>query len=238
MSEQTIIAGPLLVSFSGVDGAGKSTQIASLKNRLEQAGLRVRVITFWDNIACLTGLREDAGHRVFKGDKGVGSPEAPITRRDKNVQSWPMSCIRLLLYLLDAFSTRAMVRDVTSAMAEDVIIFDRYMYDELANLNLRNPLIRAYIRILMKFVPRPDVSYVLDADPVKAHLRKPEYPLDFVILNRQAYRNFAAIVGGMAIIAPGPVEEVKREVLRHAVTALALFRPAQENRDVTLLRAS
>jgi thymidylate kinase len=238
MDGSTSIAGPLLVSFSGVDGAGKSTQIAALKARLEQEGLRVRIITFWDNIACLTGVREGAGHRVFKGEKGVGSPEKPINRRDKNVQSWPMSCVRLCLYLFDAFATRAAVRKAIHSTDEDVVIFDRYMYDELANLNLRNPLVRLYVRILMKLVPRPEVSYLLDANPVEARLRKPEYPLDFIYQNRRAYRDLAALIGGMAIVAPGPVESVRREVLRHALTAMALFRPMPERSDTVLQRAS
>lgn len=238
MDKSTTIAGPLLVSFSGVDGAGKSTQIAALRTRLEQEGLRVRVTAFWDDIACLTGVREGAGHRVFKGEKGVGSPEKPVNRRDKNVQSWPMSCVRLCLYLLDAFATRAAVRQARHSTEDDVVIFDRYMYDELANLNLRNPFIRLYVRILMKLVPRPEVSYLLDANPVEARLRKPEYPLDFIYQNRQAYRDLAALIGGIAIVAPGPVEIMRREVLRHAFTALALFRPVTETSGPVLQRAS
>jgi thymidylate kinase len=36
----------LLVSFSGIDGAGKSTQIEALSARLAADGLRVRLIRF------------------------------------------------------------------------------------------------------------------------------------------------------------------------------------------------
>src|ERR1022692_360011 len=75
------------VSFSGIDGSGKSTQIDALCVQLQANGLRVRVIRFWDDIARLTGLREATGHRIFKGDKGIGTPSAPINRRDKNVRS-------------------------------------------------------------------------------------------------------------------------------------------------------
>lgn len=238
MGELTITDVPLLVSFSGVDGAGKSTQIAALKEWLEQEGLRVRIIAFWDHIACLTRFREGAGHRVFKGDKGVGSPENPINRRDKNVQSWPMSCVRLCLYLVDAFATRAAFRKSMRSSVQDVVIFDRYMYDQLANLNLRNPLVRVYVRLLMKLVPRPRVSYLLDANPVEARLRKPEYPLDFIYQNRQAYKDLASLIGGMAIIAPGPVDAVRREVLRHTLTALDLFGPMPESSGIALQRAS
>ena len=61
-----------LISFSGIDGAGKSTQIEALCDRLKQDGRHVRIIRFWDDIASLTRFREAAGHTIFKGDKGVG----------------------------------------------------------------------------------------------------------------------------------------------------------------------
>ena len=77
-----------LVSFSGIDGAGKSTQINALCQRLQDLGMKVKVVRFWDDVSRLKWIRESAGHKLFKGDKGVGAPEAPITRKDKNIQSW------------------------------------------------------------------------------------------------------------------------------------------------------
>jgi thymidylate kinase len=203
------------VSFSGMDGAGKSTQIHNLMTRLSEAGLRVSLVTFWDDVARLTNLREVSGHKLFKGDKGVGSPNKPINRRDKNVRSGPMTLLRYFLYLVDAVSLRMVVKKALRSDA-DFIIFDRYAYDELANLTLSNPLARAYVRLIMKIVPRPHVSYLLDADPLEARARKPEYPLDFLYLCRDSYATLSSLVGGMTIIPPMPVEDVAREVLHHA----------------------
>jgi thymidylate kinase len=226
-----------VVSFSGVDGAGKSTQIRVLTSYLRQQGLRVEVIPFWDRVACLTGIRASAGHRIFKSEKGVGAPGAPVNRRDKNIRSWPMSCVRLWLYLLDAESTRRAVRKAIQAGA-DFVIFDRYIYDELANLNMRNPLIRAYTRLIMKIVPRPDVSYLLDADPLQARARKPEYPIEFIHINRQSYHDLCSLIGGITIIPPMPLFEVQREVLHHAVHALPRGVAAREGRGQPLEKAS
>jgi len=216
------------VSFSGIDGAGKSTQIDALRQAVEQAGICVRTIRFWDDVAVLTGLRETSGHRIFKGDKGIGSPSNPINRRDKNVRSWKMTCVRLFLYTVDAISARLTAARLARSCA-DLVIFDRYIYDELANLNLDNALMRAYVRLIAWFVPRPGVSYVLDADPAQARARKPEYPLEFIFENRRAYLELSRLIGGIAVIPPGSIAEVRRNVLRHAFHAVF---PAQgESRE-------
>jgi thymidylate kinase len=203
------------VSFSGIDGAGKSTQIDALRERFEAHGMRVQCIRFWDEIAQLTSLRENTGHVVFKGDKGIGSPSAPINRRDKNVQSFPMTVVRTLIYFLDAFATRrAMNKAIRSGAG--LVIFDRYIYDELANLNLNNAVIRAYVRMIMAIVPRPDISYLLDADPVKARARKPEYPLEFLHTNREAYHRLNRLIGGITVIPALDIQQVKSAVIAQA----------------------
>ncbi|WP_109485579.1 dTMP kinase [Occallatibacter savannae] len=207
------------VSFSGVDGAGKTTQIDNLCAFLRENGIRYRVFRFWDDIARLTNVREGTGHRVFKGEKGIGSPERPINRRDKNVRGFPMTCIRMFLYLADALSTRKVFH---RAMRGDVefVIFDRYTYDELANMNLPNPVVRAYVRFIMALVPRPDISFLLDADPDAARARKPEYPVDFIRINRQAYFDLNRLVGGLTVVEPMAIDEAKRQVVGRVAALL------------------
>src|SRR6202167_5185199 len=221
----------ILVSFSGIDGAGKSTQIEALSSQLNQDGLRVLSTRFWDDIATLTSLRETTGHTIFKGDKGVGTPSAPIVRRDKNVRSWFMTGVRLFIYFLDAISTRLAVGKALRSEA-DLVIFDRYIYDELANLTLGNPAIRSYVRLIMHIVPKPDISYLLDADPAKAWARKPEYPIEFLHSNRQAYLDLSKMIGGMTVIHSKPIKEVRREVLYRALEELSSVSNQRENQDV------
>lgn len=221
------------VSFSGIDGAGKSTQINSLADYMRREGLRVRLVAFWDDVARLTSVRETAGHKLFRGEKGVGSPERPIERRDKNVRSRSMSMVRLFLYTLDAISLRMVAKKCRRSGA-DLIIFDRYAYDELVNLKLSNPLMRIYVRLVMWLVPRPDISYVLDADPVQARARKPEYPVDFLMECRESYLALNRIIGGLTIVPPLPVEGVRREVIHHALgqlSAKGLLRPVGEGEE-------
>lgn len=201
----------MIVSFSGIDGSGKSTQIESLCKRLEETGLQVRLITFWDEVATLKKIREGAGNKVFRGDEGVGTVEKPINRRDKNIRTPLMTVVRLLLYLLDAVSLRKVTKAALKSQA-DVVIFDRYLYDEFANLNLQNRAFRRYARWTMKLVPKSNVSFVLDGDPIEARARKPEYPLDFLQFNRVSFLTLGKIFSGITVIPPMPIDDVKAEI--------------------------
>ena len=200
-----------IVSFSGIDGAGKSTQIDALQMWLGEIGLSVQTLTFWDDVVLLPKFREFISHAAFKGDQGIGSPERPVQRRDKNVTSLPVSITRFGLYFLDAINL-CRVTLTARKSGRDVVIFDRYIYDELANLPLKGSLTRAFISLLLKLVPKPDIAYVIDADPVAALARKPEYPLDFLQRNRDAYLTLARLTGAITVIEPQSVEAMATKI--------------------------
>jgi len=200
-----------IVSFSGIDGAGKSTQISALQAWLISAGQRTELLTFWDDVVVAPGFREFTSHKAFKGDVGIGSPQKPLQRRDKNVTAWPVTATRFFLYFADAVNLWRTVRSLRNSDA-DVVIFDRYIYDELANLPMKWWLARLYIRLVLAFVPKPDVAYVIDADPDAAFARKPEYPLEFLRRNREAYLTFSRLAGHITVIEPLPVEAASLQI--------------------------
>jgi len=207
-----------LVSVSGIDGAGKSTLINLLRAGLTSKGVQTDIFSFWDRGAAFPRVREFISHAVFRGDRGIGSATRPVSRQDKNIQTWYMTGARLCLYLLDTIHLRWMVARVKASPTE-VAVFDRYIYDELANLPLNRWFIRAYVRMLVRVAPHPDIAYLVDADPVLARGRKPEYPLEFLYRNRASYLTLSQWVRGMIVIGPLPPpgteqDEVAQKILR------------------------
>lgn len=225
-----------IISFSGIDGAGKSTQIDELKSWLRQSGLRVSIFSMWDDIVVGAQWREFASRRAFGGDRGVGSPEKPLERRDKNVTSGPLELIRLCLYFADALSLWLRVRRLQHATDLDVVIFDRYIYDELANLPLQRPVARFTTRMILKLVPSPDLACILDTPPDIARSRKPEYPLEFLHRNRQAYLALRELTHNLTVIVNSSVEETAMKIRTALLPYLSTLAGAAPDSSVAMLR--
>ncbi len=198
-----------IISFSGIDGSGKTTQIETLVSFLKANDFECEIYRFWDDAVAFRAFRERMSLAVFRGDKGVGSSENPIRRRDKDVSGWFLTAFRIVLYTLDAFKLRLLVARV--GKRAPFVIFDRYLYDELANLPLEGPFVCAYARMLLRWIPKPHIPLLLDADPLSATKRKPEYPLEFVRRNRSAYLSLSGLAG-MKVVPPGPVDRTAANI--------------------------
>jgi thymidylate kinase len=212
MSRHQNLREPILVSFSGLDGSGKTTQITALREAVAHLGLPSVLITFWDDVVVATRFREEFVHKVLGSEQGVGEPGRPVERRDKNVRSGYLTLIRHLLYLADAVHLRIVLSRARRDGAQ-VIVMDRYLYDELANLPLKNRISAAYAKLLAAIIPRPELAILLDTDPVAARARKPEYSLEFMHESRQSYFQLAQILGSITIVPPLALEDAQRAVL-------------------------
>lgn len=210
---------PILMTFSGLDGSGKSTQIVSVVDYLQRQKMRVVQLAFWDDAVVGKRYREGFVHKVYKSAKGIGRPGKPVERRDKNMRAWYLTLARVGLYFVDAVHLCEVIGRARRGNP-DVIVMDRYIYDELANLPLNNPVARWYVRTVDKLVPKPDLALLLDANPEAARERKPEYPVEFLKKARQSYFQLAGLIGRITTISPQSLEATKQTVLGTVCMAL------------------
>ena len=215
-----------VVTFSGIDGAGKSTQIQKLSTYLAQAGVPVHNLTLWDDVAIFRSSRSNFSRAVLQNDSAEGMPGRPVERNDKNAQAGPLLFGRSILYVLDLISLRRAVRKARTEIG-GVIIFDRYIYDQLAALPMQHWLTRAYARMLLRFTPKPDLGYVLDAEPEDARARKPEYPLDFMRQYRNSYLQLSRLAG-LQVVPGASTENVHLTVVDHFTRATPAPTPPTE----------
>jgi thymidylate kinase len=212
---QTTVSRPFLITFSGIDGAGKTTQIEHLSSRLQNQGLRVLRLCFWDHVAVWSEMRAGVGHRTLDAREADGiTREAFSPMNNKHVRKWYLTAARWGFYLLDVTRLRRLLASAQIRNA-DVVIFDRYIYDQIANIYSQSLAARSYSRMLLSLTPRPDLAFVVDASPDAAFARKPEYPLEFVRRNRQNFLQLQELVPQLAVISDAAEDEVRKEIYGH-----------------------
>ena len=200
-----------IITFSGIDGAGKTTQIEMLSSTLEALGFSVARVCFWEDVAVFPKFRAGFSLRAFqKSEK-----QKPVAlRSDKNVRAWYLTLLRSPFYLMDTLSLRRVVARIRS-QSPDYIIFDRYFYDQVVQIRSRSGLARIFRRLLIALAPAPSFAFILDASPDEAFQRKPEYPLAFMYEYRRGYLGLREFVPNLKVIHGCTPERVHRQVLEH-----------------------
>jgi len=219
-----------LLTFSGLDGAGKTTQISSLVEYLCTRGLAVRQLTMYDDVSVARRVRQFIGRH--KSPKTAASPARSRVestqesqsqmmefRYDKNRDDFFTVLLRQFVYLIDLGSFLQVRRRVSDG-SDNFIIMDRYFYDSLANLLTASSTSRHYIRMFLRIAPQPDLPILLDIDPQVAFNRKREYPLEYLERRRWAYRSIFSWVSNPLVVDGGQSPDQVGELLLSRVQAL------------------
>ena len=158
----------LLIAFEGLDQSGKQTQAERLRDRLIEHSRLVRLLSF---PAYDTPIGEEIG-RGLRGERDYG-PD-----------------VMQLLYVANRYEWKPQIEHELERGT--ILICDRYLassivYGEAFGLD------GAWLRDMQKYLPQPDVTFLLDIAPEASARRKTsdrdkyERDLDLLARVRQSY---------------------------------------------------
>ncbi len=144
-----------IITISGLDGSGKTTQADLLEKHWQQTGRRV---------LCFHSAQFSIANRLLIKKEKRGSGQSPAVSR----ASWPKIFLRKIALLIDILHFR--IRLSLWRRRFDFLLADRYFFDQLLNIafleNKRNleefsPL----EEILTRLIPRPSYCFFIELNP-------------------------------------------------------------------------
>jgi dTMP kinase len=153
----------LLVAFEGLDQSGKQTQAELLRDRLTAAGRSVRLLSFPDYE---TVIGAEIG-RALRGERDYAAD------------------VMQLLYVANRYEWKGKI--VQDTHAGTIVVCDRYLassiaYGEAQGLDVE------WLTEIQKYLPQPDITFLLDIPPEVSARRKTEdrdkYERDLSLLAR------------------------------------------------------
>ena len=217
------------VSFSGVDGAGKSTQAALLVEGLQRAGVPATAV--WARVGYsgsrllsgAAGLAQrilPARHHSAQRERAAGtaaSNSTPLTRRGIVGWSWALATTIDYLRILRLGVWRSSAR---------VVVFDRGLPDALVGLDEEfggTVDLRLHRSLMRRWGPRADVVVYLQLSGRSAYERKEDsFAADVLEAHARGYERLLPTLGGIvvALDAQRPREELAHKVLLRLAEAL------------------
>jgi thymidylate kinase len=179
-----------LITFSGLDGAGKTTLIEWLRADLERQRKPVTVLRFNDDVgiyATARALRDRCLRRQPVDGPPRMEPRSPVLGRLRDALVWS-KVLRRLLYPVDLLIFLC-YRAYVEKLKRRILIMDRYFYDTLVDVTAGR---RArgegrWTRLLARLTPRPDLPVLLEITAEEAFARKGEYTVEYLRDREVAY---------------------------------------------------
>ena len=175
---------PFLVSFSGMDGSGKTHLVILLRRFFRRQGISYLYIhsvrdSFANRIAKkIPSFKNLVRPKVVYDGQEVETslPKNERIKPRKKISSLSLA-VRNITLLLDALYLRFRIAYIWKDY--DVLVFDRYVYDRIAQIAyLRQKNTVDFSSWLIKIFPRPNLPLYLHITPDQAIERKKEVILE------------------------------------------------------------
>ncbi len=196
MIKKTFTPAGLVISFLGPDGSGKSTIIDELLDNQ------------------LPFLRHDYFHLKPIIKKPSSTENKVVDDPHKFPVYSKFKSIIKILYYIGLYNTGWLLNVLPLKRKSSLVIFDRYYDDMLVDYRrYRYGGSIALARIVRSIIPRPDIYFILVADPKVIYKRKQEVTFEELQRQLKEYKNLADNERYFLINVDRQPKEISAEVL-------------------------
>lgn len=195
---------PKVITFSGLDGSGKTTVINSLKVEMESEGLVVKTPTMYDNLSFYATLRfiRD-GFKKFFGKrvelpKNSGANFSVDLHSDSLVYRLVRSkWLKAAVLPLDTLSIYLFL--ILKTKSSDVVLLDRTSYDYILDI-LPKKYNKLHMLIGLFFSFKPSLSVFINTPAQVSFNRKGEHTVGYLEWRSVAYIQIFNMINKKVVI--------------------------------------
>ncbi|MEO1944503.1 MAG: hypothetical protein ABGY11_09385 [Candidatus Thioglobus sp.] len=193
-----------VITFSGLDGAGKTTVIDALKEKFESERKIVKIFTMYDDLSLYAILRlfRNSIRKFFGRELKLPKEAEGIPNFDPHPNSLFYKIIRsrflkTMVLPLDTLAVYLFL--LVKTKRSDIVLLDRTSYDYILDV-LPERYSKMRISIALLFSVRPTLSVFVDTPAQVSFDRKGEFTVEYLAWRSTTYAQIFDILNNKIVI--------------------------------------
>lgn len=226
---------PVMISFMGLDGSGKSTSINYVYCELKKQGYNVEIVRAAYVIKYMSAVIKLGKKLLMKGENNPFSSDYNTYLESMRKQTQKRGVYKVFSFCTTLeFKLQILLHIRMKQLMGKTLLVDRYIYDNsvtyAANLGLGEDYIRETMNIKWKNAPRPDKIIYIKTPVELCYSRKDDIPDPLYLeIRKPLYEKVANMYGATVIAGDQDKQKMLDQVMEAVSSCLLRSKEKVEN---------